>query len=182
MSITTKTGDSGETDLMFKRRAVKDDPRIEAYGVVDELNAALGWARANSCQPETNQQLVAIQGDLIKLMGEVATHPEDAPKYRASRFDKLTSEDTNRLEQSICEQEKQLPELKGWALPGGTVESAALDLARVVCRRAERRVASLFKGWQPEESQILVYLNRLSDLLWLLARQADPQSEKERQV
>ena len=169
MSIVTKTGDLGMTALMYGRRVPKDHPRVEAYGAVDELNAALGVARATSVGDFVRENLLRIQNELVVLMGELATAPEDLPRYLKDGFAQLGAEKTAKLEEVIREIEP-IVSLKDWAMPGATLNGAALDSARVACRRAERRVCSLKDAGELRNEEIIVYLNRLSDLLWLLAR------------
>ncbi len=170
MSIVTKTGDKGMTALMYGRRVSKCHPRVEAYGCVDELNTALGMARATA-QPEFLQEnLLMIQRDLVTLMGELATAVEDLPRYVKDGYTLVTSQMTHKLDALVKEIEAQSVSFKGWATPGACVNSAALDLARTVCRRAERRVCALQEADQLQNSEIIIYLNRLADLLWLLAR------------
>lgn len=170
MSIVTKTGDAGTTALMYNRRVSKTHPRVEAYGAVDELNAALGLARATSPHEFVRSHLVAVQKDLVVLMGELATQTEDLPRYKKDGYSIVTPELTIKLDQLAKEIEAQKISFKGWATPGGNPASAALDLARTTCRRAERRACALQEGKQLQNSEIIVYLNRLSDALWLLAR------------
>ena len=167
MSIVTKTGDKGETSLMYGRRVSKTDPRVEAYGCVDELTAALGLARA-SCQDEiVAKEVLATQKDLIVLMGELATSHEDLDRYVKDGFKLTTAAMVDRLTAVIVDLEKDKSLYpKDWVIPGGNPSSAGLDMARTACRRAERKVATL-KEQNPE---ILRYLNRLSDLCWILAR------------
>jgi len=179
MSITTKTGDDGKTDLLFSRRTGKDAPRIAACGDVDELSTALGLAKAHLQQAEFAEKLTAIQQSLIALMGELATLPEDAGQYAKAQFNKLTTADTAKLEEWISELESAGLSFEGWALAGRSVPSAHLDFARTVCRRAERSVVSVLKSGSLEGSQAAVYLNRLSDLLWLTARAVDLPSGKQ---
>jgi cob(I)alamin adenosyltransferase len=169
VSIVTKTGDSGTTALMYGRRVPKTHPRVEAYGAVDELNAALGMARAVAIEDFVRDNLLRIQNELVVLMGELATAPEDLPRYLKDGFSQLATDKTVRLEEVITEIEPKIP-LKDWAIPGATLLGAALDSARVACRRAERRVCALQETGQLGNGEIIVYLNRLSDLLWLLAR------------
>jgi cob(I)alamin adenosyltransferase len=170
MSIVTKTGDKGTTGLMYNRRLPKTHPRIEAYGSVDELNAALGMARATAKHEFVGSNLLLIQKDLVALMGELATTPEDLARYTKDGYPVLTTAMTNFLEENVREIERQNISFDGWATPGATVNSAALDVARTVCRRAERRVCGLHEQGELKNPEIIVYLNRLSDLLWLLAR------------
>ena len=170
MSIVTKTGDLGTTGLMFNRRVSKCHPRVEAYGSVDELNAALGLARATAEHDFIRDNLLAIQKDLVTLMGELATGEEDLSRYVQDGYSLVTAELTARLEKLAGEIERQNITFNGWATPGSTVNSAALDVARTTCRRAERRVCALHEATQLQNPEIIVYLNRLSDLLWLFAR------------
>ena len=175
MSIVTKTGDQGTTALMYNRRVPKCHPRVEAYGAVDELNAALGLARASANREFVRDHLILIQKDLIVLMGELATAVEDLPRYVKDGFSLVTSELSSRLEEVVKVIESGQGALHGWATPGANPASAALDVARTVCRRAERRVCSLQDSSQLSNPQIVIYLNRLSDLLWLLARWTESQ-------
>lgn len=177
MSIVTKTGDQGTTSLMYKRRVSKCHPRVEAYGAVDELNAALGLARALAAPAFVRDNLVLTQKDLVVLMGELATAVEDLPRYVKDGFTLVTPELTARLETVVKAIEAQNISFHGWATPGANVSSAALDVARTVCRRAERRVCELQDSSQLNNSEIVIYLNRLSDLLWLLARWVENQPE-----
>jgi len=170
MSISTKKGDNGTTGLMYNRRVSKCDPRVEAYGSVDELNAAVGLARAESSHEFVSTNLLAVQHDLVILMGELATAVEDLPRYQSDGYSKVTPELTEKLDRLVKEIEAQNITYKGWATPGATVPSAALDVARTVCRRAERGVCALHDTNQLANAEIVVYLNRLSDLLWLFAR------------
>jgi cob(I)alamin adenosyltransferase len=171
MKIYTKTGDKGDTGLFGGGRVPKDDPRVEAYGDVDELNAALGVVRAVEIMPRIDEVIVPIQRDLFSIGALLAT--PDLEKMH----DHLTKAqiDDNRiksLEKSIDECDRELEPLKAFIVPGGTPKSAALHLARTICRRAERRVISL--QHKTEIPQIvIVYLNRLSDLLFTLARVAN---------
>lgn len=167
MSIATKTGDSGETSLMYGRRVAKTDPRVESYGCVDELNAALGLARVTTNDPFIADHVLAIQKELIIVMGELATASEDLPRYLKDGFPLTSAAMVDRLTAAINDLEQnKLVNFKGWAIPGSTMVSAALDIARTTCRRAERRVASL----ETSTGEVLRYLNRLSDLCWLLGR------------
>jgi cob(I)alamin adenosyltransferase len=167
MSIVTKTGDQGETSLMYGRRVPKNDPRVEAYGAVDELTAALGLARATSVDERVTEQILTVQKDLINVMGELSTLPEDRQRYVKDGFHLVEANMVDRVGSVIVDLEKDeslYP--KDWVIPGGNTASAALDLARTICRRAERQVAAL----NDSNPEILRYLNRLSDLCWMLAR------------
>jgi len=170
MSIATRTGDSGTTGLMYNRRVSKCHPRVEAYGTVDELNAAIGMARATAEHEFVREHLLAIQEDLVILMGELATGVDDLPRYVKDGFSQVTSNLTGKLDRLVQEIEAQNITYKGWATPGATVNAAALDLARTIGRRAERRVCALHEAGQLQNAEIIIFLNRLSDLLWLFAR------------
>jgi cob(I)alamin adenosyltransferase len=170
MSIVTKTGDSGTTALMFGRRVPKNHPRVEACGAVDELNAAFGSARATATDDFVARSLPVIQKDLIVLMGELGVLPEDLPHYVKGGYSLVTPVMTAKLETLVKKIESQDITFKGWATPGATPSSAALDVARTVCRRAERRVCAVRESGGPVNPEIIIYLNRLSDLLWLFAR------------
>lgn len=180
MSIATKTGDSGETSLMYGRRVPKTDARVDAYGSVDEFNAALGLARATASNPRLKEQIRAVQQDLVVVMGELATGAEDSERYLKDGFQQTSAAMTDRITGLVDDLEAKLGKFKHWSVPGETMESATLDLARTVCRRAERRVASLMTANPKLNPEILRYLNRLSDLCWLFARDAEqPDGEAE---
>ena len=170
MSIVTKTGDSGTTALMYGRRVPKSHPRVEACGAVDELNAALGMARATATDDFVARHLLAIQKDLIVLMGELGVLPEDLPRYVKDGYPPVSPAMTAKLDALVQEIESQNVAFAGWATPGATPQAAALDVARTVCRRVERRVCALKETSGPANADIIIYLNRLSDLLWLFAR------------
>lgn len=158
---------------MYNRRVSKTDPRVEAYGSVDELNATLGLARASANSSFVTEKVLLIQGHLIVLMGELATLSGDLKRYRSDGFDMVTGEMTASLEKVVNHIEAEKISLNGWATPGANLSAATLDVARTTCRRAERRVQVLRDAGNLENSEILIYLNRLSDLLWLLARWAE---------
>lgn len=160
---------------MFGRRVPKSHPRVEACGAVDELNAVLGLARATAPADFIRDHLLSMQTDLVTLMGELSVVLEDLPRYEKDGFRSVTPAMTAKLEALVREIEAQNIHLKGWATPGATENSAALDLARTVCRRAERRVCGLLESGELKNPEIIVYLNRLSDALWLLARWVETQ-------
>ena len=169
MKIYTKRGDTGETGLFGGLRLRKDAPRIEAYGEVDELNSVLGMVRAASVETAMDQLLHRIQNELFDLGAELAT-PDAAARGKVFVRPAMTE----RLESAIDRYEETLSPLTAFILPGGSAAAAALHLARTVCRRAERRVITL--AHLPDEAvsaEIIVYLNRLSDLLFVLARAAN---------
>lgn len=178
MSIATKTGDKGTTGLMYNRRVSKNHPRVEAYGCVDELNAALGLARATGKHALVTDHLLAIQNELVIVMGELATAVEDLPRYVKDGFHLVKPEMTAKLDKLVGEIEAQKITFKGWATPGASEHSAALDLARTVCRRAERRVCALHESGQLDNPEIIIFLNRLADLLWLFARWVETEDSK----
>src|SRR6266568_4675501 len=171
MSIVTKTGDEGETSLMYGRRLSKADPRVEAYGCIDELTAALGLARSGSPDKLISNEILAAQKDLIVVMGELATAPSDRERYVKDGFQLTTSAMVDRVTAVIFDLEKDKSLYpKDWVIPGATRVSAALDFARATCRRAERHTAALSTSDVKLNVEILRYLNRLSDLCWVLAR------------
>ena len=175
MSIVTKTGDQGETSLMYGRRVPKNDPRVEAYGSVDELTAALGLARAASDDKFVTEQILAVQKDLINVMGELSTLPEDRQRYVKDGFQLTDAKMVNRVGGAIVDLEKDKSLYpKDWVIPGATAASAALDLARTICRRSERHVSAL----NDPNPEILRYLNRLSDFCWILARLTEKAEQK----
>jgi cob(I)alamin adenosyltransferase len=177
MSIATKTGDNGTTALMYGRRVPKNHPRVEAYGAVDELNAALGLARATAKENFVGDNLLAIQKDLVILMGELAVASEDLERYVKNGYSLVTPAMTTKLDALVKEIEAQNVSFKGWATPGATPNSAALDVARTICRRAERRVCDLQTVGDFHNAEIIIFLNRLSDLLWLFARWVETQTK-----
>jgi cob(I)alamin adenosyltransferase len=169
MKIYTKTGDAGQTGLFAGPRVWKDDPRIEAYGAIDELNAVLGVVRAEQPPVEIDALLAAIQSDLFGVGAELATPDPAASKLVFAAAPRIAA-----LEQAIDRFEADLAPLTQFILPGGTRPAAALHQARTVARRAERRVLSLARtSPEPISPELLVYLNRLSDLLFVLARAAN---------
>lgn len=155
---------------MYGRRLPKNHPRIEACGAIDELNAALGLARSLATDPFITENLFWIQKSLVDVMGEVGVQTEDLLRYAKDGYLLVSSTMTGKLEALVREIEGQNISFKGWATPGATPVSAALDVARTVCRRAERRVYDLKESGELPNGEIIIYLNRLSDLLWLLAR------------
>ena len=171
MSIVTKTGDKGETSLMYGHRVSKGDARVDAYGCIDELTAALGLARSIGTDKFVSDEILAAQKDLIAVMGELATAPSDRERYAKDGFQVTTPAMVDRITAVIVdlENDKSLYP-KDWVIPGGTPVSAALDFARATCRRAERHITALSTSDVKFNVEILRYLNRLSDLCWVLAR------------
>jgi len=174
LKIYTRTGDAGETSLFGGTRVGKDDPRVDAYGEVDELNAWLGLVLAAGPGADLNDALVHIQRDLFALGARLAD-PADRLEASPSRATKtaLGDDDVVRLEQTIDRLEAGLPPLRAFILPGGASAGAALHVARTICRRAERRMVSL---QPPVDAVLLRYVNRLSDLLFVMARAANQRS------
>jgi cob(I)alamin adenosyltransferase len=168
MKIYTRTGDTGETSLFGGTRVGKDDPRVHAYGEVDEVNACLGLARAGATDAEIDTEVVQLQRDLFALGAQLAD-PERKVSERSAKA-RLGDEDVSRLEQLIDRMEAGLPPLKHFILAGGTPCGASLHVARAVCRRAERAMVALDPAVDPV---LLQYINRLSDLLFVLARTAN---------
>jgi cob(I)alamin adenosyltransferase len=167
MKIYTKTGDEGETGLFGAPRVRKDAPRIEAYGTVDELNACLGAVRAEPLAADLDELLMQVQHELFDLGAELAT-PDTAKRSLPG----LGPKQIEALEQAIDRYEEALPPLQQFILPGGCQAAAALHVARTVCRRAERRLVTL-AAQEPISPTLVVYLNRLGDLLFVLARVAN---------
>ncbi|MEL6105633.1 MAG: cob(I)yrinic acid a,c-diamide adenosyltransferase [Planctomycetota bacterium] len=177
MKIYTRTGDAGSTGLFGGPRVAKDDARIEAYGTVDELNAALGCVRAVGPSAGMNEQLdlqlELVQRELFSIGAELATPDPDAHALRV-----ISTKHVQRLESWIDEHEQGLTPLKQFILPGGTHSASILHLARAICRRAERRVVTLGDQEGVEVSDaVIVYLNRLSDYLFVLSREVNAQAE-----
>jgi len=172
VKIYTRTGDDGGTGLFDGTRVSKSDPRVAAYGDVDELNAWLGFVHASIDDYDMKTMLEQIQRDLFALGARLA----DPAKRIAERITKaaVTSQDGARLEEWIDRLESELPPLRRFILPGGSPAGAALHLARTICRRAERRVAGLGSG--AVDPILLVYMNRLSDLLFVMARVVNQRS------
>ena len=168
MTIYTKTGDAGQTSLFGGMRVSKSDPRVAAYGDVDELNAHLGLARINSNDAEIAAELLQLQRDLFALGAQLA----DPHEHIAARVSKaiLQDADVARLEQLIDKLDAGLPPLRHFILAGGDRCGAVLHVARAVCRRAERGMVALDPAVDPV---LLKYINRLSDLLFVLARTAN---------
>jgi len=170
MSICTKRGDKGHTDLMFSKRVSKTDPRVEACGAADELNAVLGIVRNSNVSDEMKKWVDEVQRRLVGLMGVIATHEDDHDKYADAGYTGIEPEDVAWLEALISEAETEKGiKFKGWARPGeaGAMAGAYLDLARTVCRRAERSLWSIDDDFLATSR---LFMNRLSDALWLVAR------------
>jgi cob(I)alamin adenosyltransferase len=175
MSIATRTGDDGTTSLLYGQRVPKDHPQVEAVGAFDELNVALGTIKpllgANAAA--THELLTAVQHNLVALMGELACAETDVARYADSKFAKIGATDLDRLDTAIAALEAKGLKFDGWATPGANALSAAFDTARVTARRAERRLTALPAHGRSVRPELRAYVNRLSDLLWLLGREAE---------
>ena len=172
MSIITGRGDSGATDLLFGKRIAKTSLRIAALGTVDELNAALGVARAATTQPEWIALIDSLQDRLVGLMGCLATLPEDAALYQEHKFAAIGSADVAWVVAEATRLEAQGIRFTGWARPGaeGSLARASMDFARAVARRAECSVLALHESGDPVPESVRLFFNRVADLLWIVAR------------
>ena len=170
--VTTGEGDSGYTGLLGEQRVPKYDPRPDTFGTVDEATSALGLARALSNDPRVEQIIFQVQQELYLLMGELATPPENYEKMGL----RMTAEHVRRLEEveEALKREVEIP--NKFIIPGDTVDGAALDLARTVIRRAERMVVKLLHDGVIQNGEVVRYLNRLSDLIFILARYVEVKS------
>lgn len=166
MKSYDKKGDRGTTSLLFGQRVSKHSSRPEAYGVIDEANSALGLARALVSDQKLKEMLLAIQKELFIVGAELAVLPDEAPKLK----DRISDKHTLRLQELIEEYEALVRMPTGFVPPGDTAASGALDLARSITRRAERRIAKLFDDGEIKNAELLGYCNRLADLLFTLAR------------
>ena len=171
MKIYTRTGDQGETGLFGGGRVPKDHPRVAAYGDVDELNSTIGLVRATAPTEWFDELLAGIQRDLFSIGGHLAT-PDPARVQAALAKAELSEARVQAFEAEIDAADRELPPLRAFVLPAGAPKAAALHLARTVCRRAERNVVHLSHA-APVPELFIVYLNRLSDLLFTLARLAN---------
>jgi cob(I)alamin adenosyltransferase len=165
--VYTKTGDKGTTGLIGGSRVAKDHIRIEAYGTVDELNSYLGLVSDQCSDTAITHQILEIQDRLFTIGSSLATDPEKAPKMK---LPDLNDSDILWLEQRIDEMDDQLPEMKSFILPGGNVAASTAHVARCVCRRAERLCVHMANNNEFVAEQVLKYLNRLSDYLFVLSR------------
>jgi cob(I)alamin adenosyltransferase len=172
-SITTRHGDDGTTGLLYGQRVAKDHPQVEAVGACDELNVELGAVRLLAADPADRTLLLDAQQALVALMGEVACAEADAGRYAASKFPRLGEADLARLDEAAAALEARGLKFDGWATPGANPLAAACDRARVTARRAERRLAAVARQGRQLRPVVGQWINRLSDLLWLMARQAE---------
>lgn len=170
MSIATKKGDHGTTSLMYNRQVSKAHPRIEVLGFIDELNAALGQVRCQSAAFKMASKIESVQKQLVELMGELATDDCDRERYQKDGFRLVDKEFIAPIDTLVKELENRMPSFQGWSYPGDNPVSVSLDIARCICRKAERQVCRLIESGSEPNREIQRYLNRLSDALWLLAR------------
>jgi len=165
MKIYTRKGDQGTTSLIGGARVPKDHIRIEAYGTVDELNSWLGLIRDLADMPDVSDLMIRIQNDLFTIGSHLAAEPGSKMK-----LPEINKSDIEALESEIDKMEAQLPEMRNFVLPGGHVLVSNCHIARCVCRRSERRIVSMVQNEILVDSLIIMYLNRLSDLLFVLSR------------
>lgn len=171
MKIYTKTGDQGQTGLGTGDRVWKDDLLLEAYGTVDELNSVLGLVRSEKISRELQESLHRIQGELFQIGADLA-YPESRNKGKSLPITRVSATLSAPLEKEIDVAEETLPPLRQFILPGGSKSASLLHLARTICRRAERGAAGLFKEGHCNPA-IVVYLNRLADWLFVMARRVN---------
>src|SRR5919201_5813450 len=173
MKIYSRTGESGDTGLFGGGRVPNNHPRVEAYGDVDELNAAIGFARAIAPMPRIDEVLVPVQRDLFAIGALIATPDRDKMRQHLENA-RVDEERIAQLEHAIDDGDRELEPLRSFIVPGGSPKAAALHVARTVCRRAGGRVVALSESGSGEiPGVVVVYLNRLSDLLFTLARVAN---------
>lgn len=172
MSIITGRGDTGETDLLHGRRIAKSSLRLSCLGALDELNAALGMARVEAGSGEWVELVDQIQAKLVTLMGQLAVLPEDEQRHEDRGFAVITQKDVSWIETQARALEERGVRFEGWARPGEEAcrARAAIDMARTIARRAERLAWQLHETGEVVSGPVLLLLNRLSDLLWILAR------------
>ncbi|HEX4579306.1 MAG TPA: cob(I)yrinic acid a,c-diamide adenosyltransferase [Candidatus Dormibacteraeota bacterium] len=172
MSIVTRRGDGGETSLLYGGRVPKDDLHTEAYGALDEAISALGLARALCTDPSRAGRLLDLQRDLFTVGAELATASTDRDKLE-KHFATVGPTMVDGLDAEVADLEARIELPRGFVIPGGTAVAAALDLARTFVRRAERRAVTLERAGELANAEVLRYLNRCSDLLFMLAREAE---------
>lgn len=177
MKIYTRTGDRGQTALFGGGRVPKDHPRVRAYGSVDELNAQLGWAATQVHSPKMRERLEALQSDMF-VLGSILATPAPEDGRPSPSIPELPMDRVAEMEGWIDEAMEQLPPLRNFVLPGGSAGAAALHVARTVCRRAERAVVEL-EGAGEDQVDNVVFLNRLSDLLFAWSRLENQLSGRE---
>ena len=178
MSVVTKTGDKGETGLLYGGRVPKNNLRVEAYGTVDEAVSALGLARSLSAYPRVKEALLAVQKELFTVGAELATDVEQYDKFDA-HFSRVNAKQVEQLERLIQEIEAEVQMPPTFIVPGASAASATLDLGRTIVRRAERRAVDLLQMGLLKNPEIIRYLNRLSDLVYTLARYENKDTDPE---
>ncbi len=172
MSISTKRGDDGTTALLFGKRVPKNHPRVMTYGRVDELNSTLGLCRAHAHHHSIQEQILQIQKELVYMMSELATDEADHQKLTEKFGDQLISaEKVDALTKLVQTLESRDGGFKGWSYPGNAAADAFFDLARTTCRRCERGLVTLQDAGNHVRPDLIAYLNRLADLLWLWGRE-----------
>lgn len=176
-SIATRTGDDGTTSLLYGQRVPKDHPQIEAIGAFDELNVALGTVKplldSHDRGIAIRELVTVVQKNLVALMGELACAETDVGRFAGSKFEKIGAADVQRLDEAVTALEARGLTFDGWATPGANARAAAFEGARTTARRAERRLTALPSQGRTVRPELRQFVNRLSDLLWLLAREAE---------
>jgi cob(I)alamin adenosyltransferase len=177
VSIATKKGDAGTTGLLYGQRVPKDHPQIETVGNFDELNVAIGAIKPHLGKSARDREildlLLIVQNDLVALMGEVVCAESDVERYAASTFPKIQTSSVQRLDAAVVALESRGLKFDGWATPGANARAATIETARTISRRAERRLCALPAQGRNVRPEVRQFVNRLSDLLWLLAREAE---------
>ncbi len=171
-SIVTRGGDGGETSLLYGGRVPKDDPHTEAYGALDEAISVMGLARSLAVNDQVAQTLLDLQRECFTVGAELATAGEDRSKLQR-HFPTLETAAVDKLEAEVHRLEREVGMPSGFVLPGGTPAAAAIDIARTLVRRAERRAVAVARADELSNPEVVRYLNRLSDLLFMLARQEE---------
>jgi len=169
MSISTRGGDDGSTALAFNRRVSKTHPRVSAYGAIDEFSSAIGLARAFIAAPEHKETILGVQKDLLRVMSMLAVDDQDKSRM-GPRYHPIVEADVARLDLIVKTLEASTPPFKDWVLPGADPATAHLHYARAVCRRAEREIVAAMEAGNVVEPDLLRYVNRLSDVCWLISR------------
>lgn len=171
MSISTQRGDDGTTALLFNKRVTKTHPRVMTYGQIDELGSALGLCRAHTQDDATKEFLLTIQKQLVHYMGELAAADEDQERYLEKYGAQAISAAMITGFTALVHEKEKNSKFQGWIYPGETVAEAFFDKARTTCRRAERGVVALQESGATVRPELIQYLNRLADLLWLVGRE-----------
>ncbi|MBI4307981.1 MAG: cob(I)yrinic acid a,c-diamide adenosyltransferase [Chloroflexi bacterium] len=177
VKVYTRTGDKGDTGLLYGGRVPKSDPRVEAYGAIDEAVSALGLARALCAQQKVRDIVHTLQKELFTVGGELATADAEYDKL-VQHFGVVTPAMVERLESVIADLEREVQMPRAFIMPGDTPGSGALDMARAIVRRAERRAVALRQEGMLRNAEVIRYLNRLSSLVYLLARYEDEKAQK----